>query len=116
MNNILTLKGHFEQRPNPSSFGPLNLPKNKCVTSTHLRTMSAQLQDILKFWTQHREIAGALVSVHYKHVVAKSNRIRILLSDNGKAPRRQFVVQNSFGNLIEMENSFRSTYLHIMSL
>lgn len=86
MNNILTLKGHFEQRPNPSSFGPLNLPKNKCVTSTHLRTMSAQLQDILKFWTQHREIAGALVSVHYKHVVAKSNRIRILLSDNGKAP------------------------------
>ena len=83
MNNILTLKGHFEQRPNPSSFGPLNLPKNKCVTSTHLRTMSAQLQDILKFWTQHREIAGALVSVHYKHVAAKSNRIRILLSDNG---------------------------------
>ena len=112
MNNILTLKGHFEQRPNPSSFGPLNLPKNKCVTSTHLRTMSAQLQDILKFWTQHREIAGALVSVHYKHVVAKSNRILTMV----KLLRRQFVVQNSFGNLIEMENSFRSTYLHIMSL
>ena len=74
MNNILTLKGHFEQRPNPSSFGPLNLPKNKYVTSTHLRTMSAQLQDILKFWTQHREIAGALVSVHYKHVVAKDRK------------------------------------------
>ena len=86
MNNILTLKGHFEQRPNTSSFGPLNLPKNKFVTSAHLRTMSAQLQDILKFWGRHREIAGALVSVHYKHVVAKSNRLRILLSDNSKAP------------------------------
>ena len=86
MNNILTLKGRFEQRPNTSSFGPLNLPKKKFVTAAHLRTMSAQLQDILKFWGQHREIAGALVSVHYKHVVAKSNRLRILLSDNSKAP------------------------------
>ena len=86
MNNILMLKGRFEQRPNTSSFGPLNLPKNKCVKATHLRKMSAQLQDILKFWVQHREIAGALVSVHYKHVVAKSNRIRILLSDGSKTP------------------------------
>lgn len=86
MNNILMLKGRFEQRPNTSSFGPLNLPKNKFVKATHLRTMSTQLQDILIFWGQHREIAGALVSVHYKHVVAKSNRIRVLLSDKGKAP------------------------------
>lgn len=86
MNNILTLKGRFEQRPNTSSFGPLNLPKGKVVKATHLRNLSNQLQDILKFWGQHREIAGALVSVHYKHVVAKSNRIRILLSDNGKLP------------------------------
>ena len=70
MNNILMLKGRFEQRPNTSSFGPLNLPKNKFVKATHLRTMSTQLQDILIFWGQHREIAGALVSVHYKHVVA----------------------------------------------
>lgn len=86
MNNILMLKGRFEQRPNTSSFGPLSLPKNKFVEATHLKTMAQQLQDVWAFWVQHREIAGALVSVHYKHVVAKSNRIRILLSDKGKAP------------------------------
>ena len=80
------LKGRFEQRPNTSSFGPLSLPKNKFVEATHLKTMAQQLQDVWAFWVQHREIAGALVSVHYKHVVAKSNRIRILLSDKGKAP------------------------------
>ena len=72
MNNILTLKGHFDHRPNTSSFGPINLPKGKCVKSSHLRTLSSQLQDILEFWAHHREIAGALVSVHYKHVVAKT--------------------------------------------
>lgn len=86
MNNILMLKGRFEQRPNTSSFGPLSLPKNKFVEATHLKTMAQQLQDVWAFWVQHREIAGALVSVHCKHVVAKSNRIRILLSDKGKAP------------------------------
>lgn len=80
------LKGRFEQRPNTSSFGPLSLPKNKFVEATHLKTMAQQLQDVWAFWVQHREIAGALVSVHYKHVVAKSNRIRILLSDKGKVP------------------------------
>ena len=86
MNNILMLKGRFEQRPNTSSFGPLKLPKNKSVEAKHLRTLSAQLREILNFWTQHREISGALVSVHYKHVVAKSNRLRILLSANDKGP------------------------------
>ena len=86
MNNILILKGRFEQRPNTASFGPLCLPKNKFVEATHLKTMAQQLQDVLAFFFFYREIAGALVSVHYKHVVAKSNRIRILLSDKGKAP------------------------------
>ena len=33
-------------------------------------------------------IKGALVSVHYRKVVAKSNRIQILLSENGKHPNK----------------------------
>lgn len=58
MNNILMLKGRFEQRPNTSSFGPLNLPKNKFVKATHLRTMSTQLQDILILGTTSRNCRG----------------------------------------------------------
>ncbi len=86
MNDILQLKGRFEQRSNMQAFGPAVLPKGKTVSSTHARSLKHQLEEILKYWKEHKEIAGALVSVHYKHVVAKSNRIRILLADGGKRP------------------------------
>jgi len=86
MNSILQLKGRFEQRPNPSKPGPAVLPKGKTVTSDHIRALQNQLEDILQHWFDHNEIAGALVSVHYKHVIAKSNRLRILLAESGKTP------------------------------
>jgi hypothetical protein len=86
VNNILQLKGRFDQRPNMSRPGPAVLPKGKSVSSVHVRTLKTQLETILKYWIGHREIAGALVSVHYKHVVAKSNRLHILLAENGKSP------------------------------
>ncbi|MBQ8231437.1 MAG: S8 family peptidase [Lachnospiraceae bacterium] len=86
MNSILQLKGRFDSRSNSSSFGPPILPKGKTVSAVHLMELSDQLQDILKYWKRNTAIAGALVSVHYKHVVAKSNRLRILLSENSKSP------------------------------
>lgn len=86
MNNILQLKGRFEQRPNTTKPGPAILPKGKSVSSAHIRALQGQLEGILKHWSEHKEIAGALVSVHYKHVVAKSNRLRILLAESNKLP------------------------------
>ena len=86
MNNILQLKGRFEQRPNTTKPGPAILPKGKSVSSDHIRALQGQLEDILKHWSEHKEIAGALVSVHYKHVVAKSNRLRILLAESSRSP------------------------------
>ena len=74
MNDILLLKGRFEQRSNTQAFGPPVLPKGKTVSSAHVRSLQNQLKEILKYWKEHREIAGALVSVHYKHVVAKRDR------------------------------------------
>ena len=86
MNNILQLKGRFEQRPNTSRPGAAVLPKGKSVRATHVRALKKQLDNIWTHWSEHKEIAGALVSVHYKHVVAKSNRLRILLAESGKLP------------------------------
>lgn len=86
MNDILQLKGRFEQRPNNAGFGPTVLPKGKSVSASHVRELCSELGAILGYWKEHKEIGGALVSVHYKHVVAKSNRIRILLSENSKDP------------------------------
>lgn len=86
MNNILQLKGRFEQRPNGSRPGLPKLPKGKTVSSSHLYELANQLERILGYWKKNTDIDGALVSVHYKHVVAKSNRLKILLAENGKTP------------------------------
>jgi len=86
MNSILQLKGRFEQRPNSSRPGSPKLPKGKSVSSLHLIELSNELKRILKYWESNTDINGALVSVHYKHIVAKSNRLKILLSENSKSP------------------------------
>lgn len=86
MNNVLQLKGRFEQRPNNSKPGSPKLPKGKSVSSLHLFELSEQLKRILQYWETNTDISGALVSVHYTHIVAKSNRMRILLSENSKSP------------------------------
>lgn len=86
MNNILQLKGRFEQRPNASRPGSPKLPKGKSVSASHLHELAKQLERILAYWTKNTDINGALVSVHYKHIVAKSNRLKILLAENGKTP------------------------------
>lgn len=86
MNNILQLKGRFEQRPNGSRPGLPKLPKRKTVSASHLYELAKQLERIRVFWTKNTDINGALVSVHYKHIVAKSNRLKILLAENGKTP------------------------------
>lgn len=88
MNSILQLKGRFEQRGNQSLVGNPKLPKGKMVTAAHLRRLATQLQGILNYWQQHTEIAGALVSVHYKQIIAKSNRLKALLSENSQSPTK----------------------------
>lgn len=86
MNNILQLKGRLEQRPNTSKPGSPKLPKGRSVSSLHLFELSEQLKRILQYWETNRDINGALVSVHYRHIVAKSNRLKILLSENSRSP------------------------------
>ena len=78
MNNILQLKGQFQKRKAPSGFGPVNLPKGKSVSAEHVLNLKNQLQDIISFWNKEKTINGALVSVYYRKVVAKSNRIQLL--------------------------------------
>ena len=86
MNNLLQLKGRFEKRKNESGFGPAKLPANKSLSKDHVEDLIHELESVRTYWAEHTDIDGALVSVHYTQVVAKSNRLRILLSDSGKKP------------------------------
>ncbi len=80
MNSVLHLKGQFDYQPNQNKPGPKNLPVRAEVKVEHLKDLKVQLERILLKWQQDARLGGALVSVHYIDVVAKSNRIVSLLS------------------------------------
>lgn len=86
MNDILQLKGRFDTRPNSSTYPQLKLSGGKVVEVEHLNKLIEQLEKVLAYWETNKLIGGALVSVHYNSVIAKSNRLRIMLSSNSKAP------------------------------
>ncbi len=86
MNNILQLKSQFYQRKNPNKPGSANLPVGKTVKGEHIVELTKQLKDILNYWEENTEIEGALVSVHYNTIVAKSNRIKIFLAEKSHSP------------------------------
>ena len=88
MNELLELKGHFETRKNQSVGGMGLLPKGCTVEVSHLLRLRTDLEAVLKKWTTGLDIGGALVSVHYTKIVAKSNRIGILLSEDSSSPAK----------------------------
>lgn len=107
MNSILQLKGRFEQRPNDSKPGAPKLPKGKSVKSDHLRELAQQINTIFLYWQKDTNIGGALVSVHYKKIVSKGNRLKAILAEAGKSPSEsirgaKFVWEkDDYGNTIQ---------------
>ena len=87
MNELLELKGHFDTRKNLSFGGMVSIPKGSRVTAKHLDHLRNNLEGVLERWRGDPiDIGGALVSVHYTKIVAKSNRIGILLSEGSALP------------------------------
>ena len=91
MNSLLQLKGHFEQRSNPNRPGPRNLPAGQEIKLSHVSDLRKQLAELAVFWSDKTLFAKALVSVHYTDVVAKSNRIKDLLSESPKGANESIV-------------------------
>lgn len=77
MNNVLELKGkRFEQAPKTNLGGGVTMNSKVIVSSELISRLVEQLTQILEFWkNEQRPFDGALVSVHYNKIVAKSNRI-----------------------------------------
>ena len=91
MNSLLQLKGHFEQRSNPNRPGPRNLPAGQEIKASHVYDLKRQLSELTVFWSDKTLFTKALVSVHYTDVVAKSNRIKDLLSESPKGANESIV-------------------------
>lgn len=81
MNNLLELKGSFEQRSNKGGFGKPKIPKNRPVKSSKIKNFISDLKSLNTFWLSHQTlIQNALVEIKYSEIVAKSNRIKKLFS------------------------------------
>ncbi|BFT96987.1 TPA: S8 family peptidase [Staphylococcus aureus] len=91
MNDTLRLKGTLNYRKNSNRPGPPSLPKNGVVTSDHLKKLRSQLQRLLDFWEKEDLFEGALLSIYYKAVIAKSNRIKAYIKKNSSSPNNSIV-------------------------
>lgn len=75
VNNILQLKGTFEQRSRKAGFGKPKLPKDGEVLVSHIEKLLSDLKSLQQYWHSETLINGALISVFYIDVIAKSRRI-----------------------------------------
>lgn len=97
MNELLQLKGVFSQEKNTNIPGPKNMPKGQCIRVEHLIKLRNDLVRLKEFWYAETIFSGALVSVFYIKVAAKSNRIEGLLA-KGKNTANSSVVGAKFTN------------------
>ncbi|WP_418969332.1 S8 family peptidase [Alloscardovia omnicolens] len=90
MNNTLRLKGKFQTRKAQRPGFP-TLPVHTKVTTSDIAEKIKQLQNAYNFWNHQKTGISPLIEVHYRTVVAKSNRIRQLLSGEGKTSNESIV-------------------------
>lgn len=95
MNELLQLKGQFKQEPRGGKYGGRKLPdtKNKIIRIEieKINNLISDLESLKKYWSNETLVDGAFVSVHYRGITAKSNRIAGLLGDSKNKPNSSVV-------------------------
>lgn len=91
MNNLLQLKGRFEQASSNSRPGAPKLPVGKSVKVKQLENLLSNLIELKEFWRKQQLLPGALISVCYNKIAAKSNRIQGLLGKGAYTPNKSIV-------------------------
>ena len=84
MNKILQLNGTLHHAKREGNFGLPVLPSNGVLRIERIDSLIKDLEQILLFWQKQPDIGGVLLSGAYIQIAAKSNRIRSLLSKDGK--------------------------------
>lgn len=91
MNNLLQLKGRFEQSSSPKRPGSPNLPAGQSVSVSKLQDLLKNLQELKGYWGAQSLLPGALITVYYIKVAAKSNRLQALLGNSSNKPNSSIV-------------------------
>ena len=72
MNDILMLKGHFEQKGGKSP-GFKNIPKGKTVYLEHLKLLKRELEYVYDYWKNDKILDKKILTVYHDRILAKSN-------------------------------------------
>ncbi|DAB37682.1 MAG TPA: serine protease [Sulfuricurvum kujiense] len=113
MNNLLQLKGRFEQASRSTdTFGPTNLPTGQSVNISKLQGLLKNLIDLQKDWQDQNLLPGALITVHYIKIAAKSNRLQALLGKGTSNPPNKSIVGAKFS----FDTSPKHVITHYVSL
>lgn len=99
MNNVLYLKGTFDQASQTKKAGAANIPANESVDNNRIQGLLSDLERLYLYWQQNQHIIDdAFVSVYYIKLAAKSNRIRYLLSPASSISPNNTIVGARFYN------------------
>lgn len=106
MNDVLGLKGRFQPKPGNFGGGGASLPKGKDeetglsprVSATRLKKHATSIDELRSQWDGVHYIDGALVDIHYKKIIAKSNRVHAIFTTgkNGSKESNNSVVGARF--------------------
>ena len=91
MNKVLELKGKFNQARNRSIPGAATLPKDGKVSVSDIERLIQSLEGVQRYWTEEHRLFKPLVSVYYKDIVAKSNRMGAILAEGAVSPNTTIV-------------------------
>lgn len=85
MNQLVQLKGRLYSRARSNAtFGPPSLPAGSCVYAEDLLCRATELENVRDYWKDSTALNQPLVTVLYKRVIAKSNRLTRMMSTTGK--------------------------------
>ena len=80
MNNLIQLKGKFEQAKRMGGGGKPKLSKGRDIKYNLVINLINDLKRIKEEWKNQTILSKVLINVHYNKIVAKSNRIKVLFS------------------------------------
>ena len=92
MNELLQLKGRFEQRPSNNRPSKPKLLSDRIVTSSELLTLRQQLDSLRKYWQTVTYFEGALITIVYKDIVPKSRRAKEIFKKNSRIYPNDLIV------------------------
>ncbi len=91
MNNLLQLKGRFEQKSRVNGAVISKLSTGKSVKVSRLQNLLNNLRELQIYWQDQDLLPGALITAHYIKVAAKSNRLQALLGKGTNIPNQSIV-------------------------